>query len=256
MVLGALQSDRWSAYGDRQSGSACRRTPKKAGGGHFPIGKQGAVGSCAVSGPVGDMVCLGPHWPGPIPSALLWVGGRFGRAQERGSRQGSGEGLPPASPARRPPGGHSGGCDLMGAKNLPFFPGTSENVSVRQQMSFVLSVEPRPAFRQRRSVVYGSGRGVPSAPPHTPPRLAGKRWPALRGVGVAFPGGSQPFRSKEGREGLIPSAEGHCSAACGREARRLCPQSPWQPQKMARAYDFEKCRRDISGGIFTNPGPV
>lgn len=207
-----------------------------------PAWKRGAVGSCAVSGSEGDVVFLGPHWPGPITSALLW-GGCDLAVHRRGGHVRSGEGRgASASPAPQLPLCLNKGTREMRARLIETQP---FRVSCHQQQGFCLTTNVLCALGGAETRVRTAAeRGLrlrapsPARPPHTPTRRAGRRRPASPGVGVAFPGGIQPFRSREGREGLISSADGHCSAARGREARGLCPPSPWQPQKTARACSF------------------
>lgn len=170
---------------------------------------------------------LGPHGPGPVPSAL----GGGGHVRGLGKRR-------PRTPApawlqQR---NRGGGCERIWQDLKP---PTSPTVTS------VPSAGPRPASRRRRCGLtpraWGPRRPLPALP-------AGQEGGSQRHavLGRHFLEGAS---SREGREGLIPSAEGPCSAAPRREARGLCPPSPRPPQKTARACRFEKCGQDVSGGV-------
>lgn len=119
---------------------------------------------------------LGPHGPGPVPSAL---GGG-------GHVRGLGKGRP------RPPPQHASSC-LVAAKESG---GGVRAHLARPETSHVshchLCALGGAETRVQTAAVWPDAPGVGSpAPPPSPPRRAGRRQPAPRSAGAAFPGGSQ-----------------------------------------------------------------
>lgn len=160
----------------------------------------GAVGIHAVSGSEGDMVFWVPT--GQALSPQPWVGEVTSGVWGRGAPA-----PPPSTPApawlqQR---NRGAGCERIWQDLKP---PTSPTVTS------VPSAGPRPASRRRRCGLtpraWGPRRPLPALP-------AGQEGGSQRHavLGRHFLEGAS---SREGREGLIPSAEGPCSAAPRREA--------------------------------------
>lgn len=168
-----------------------------------PAWKRGAVGSCAVSGSEGDVVFLGPHWPGPITSALLW-GGCDLAVHRRGGHVRSGEGRGasrlPSTPAPAVSQQRNSGDASTSNRNstLPCLlpPTTMFLFDNKRPLCSQWSRDPRSDGGRARSEAPGA---VPSAPPSHPSPPGGKaaagvtrRWGGVswRDPAISFQGGA------------------------------------------------------------------